>query len=263
MKDNSKDTVIIKAAGLQQKFAHGNNVATALKEATFTINKDSCNIIFGPSGSGKSTLLNIISGVQRPTAGRIIINGQDIYRLSPDDLSHFRAREIGFIYQTNFWVKSLNVIENVSVPLFFLGYSKKKAHGIALKALARVGLESYAKKNPIHLSSGEQQRVAAARALVNNPQIIIADEPTGNLDTANGDRIMSLLMDNQIRINGTLIIVTHNMEYLALADHLLRVQDGVLEDIKPAAAQGIIDTLVLEVKYRVKELLRMKQHAKK
>ena len=254
---------VIKASGLLQEFVHGSDKTTALKEATFSIKENTCNIVFGPSGSGKSTLLNIISGIQPPTKGSVSVRGIDIYKLSVDKLARFRAKEVGFIYQTNCWVKSLNVIENVSVPLFFLGYKRRSAEKIAKIALDRVGMGSYAKKNPIFLSDGEQQRVAAARALVNNPLIIIADEPTGNLDTNSGDKIMSLLLKNQIDLKGTLIIVTHNMEYLSLADHLLRIQDGTLEDIKEENAKGLIDTLILEVQYRVRELLKMKNDVKK
>lgn len=254
---------IIKLSGVQCSFVHGNEKTMALKEATLSIKDNSCNIIFGPSGSGKSTLLNIISGIQPPTKGSVNIKGYDIYKLSSDELAHFRAKDIGFIYQTNFWVKSLSVIDNVSVPLFFLGFSRKKARKIAARALEKVGMSSYANKNPVYLSDGEQQRIAAARALVNNPIIIIADEPTGNLDTNSGDEIMSLLLKTQMDIKGTLIIVTHNMEYLSLADHLFRAQDGKIEAIKQENAKGLVDTLILEVQYRVGQLLRMKNNVKK
>lgn len=254
---------MIKASGLHQMFKHGSEQTVALKEASFVISEDSCNIVFGPSGSGKSTLLNIISGIQPPTRGTVVVGGRDIYKLKPDELARFRAKEVGFIYQSNYWIKSLNVIENVAVPLFFLGYNRKQAVKVAAIALERVNMSSYAKKNPIFLSDGEQQRVAAARALVSNPKIIIADEPTGNLDTNSGDVIMSLLLKSQIDSGGALIVVTHNMEYLSLADHLLKIQDGKLEDIKDEDSKGVIDTLILEVQYRVRELLRMKKDVEK
>ena len=263
MKTDNNKTEMIKATGLFQQFIHGGDKTVALKEATFSVDEGTCNIVFGPSGSGKSTLLNIISGIQPPTRGTVIVGGRDIYKLGTDELARFRAKNVGFIYQTNCWVKSLNVLQNVSVPLFFLGYTKKRAEKVAIMALDRVGMREYAKKNPIFLSDGEQQRVAAARALVSNPEIIIADEPTGNLDTNSGDRIMSLLLRNQIDLNGTLIIVTHNMEYLSLADHLLRIQDGELEDIKPENMKGLIDTLIMEVQFRVKQLLKMKENVEK
>jgi len=254
---------IIKAENIKQIFLHNGETTVALKDASFSIFENSCNIIFGPSGSGKSTMLNIISGMQSPTEGSVSVYGHNIYKLNSDDLAHFRAKDVGFIHQSNFWVKSLNVIENVSVPLFFLGFSRRKAEKIAAEALNRVGMRAFAKKNPIYLSDGEQQRVAAARALVNKPLIIIADEPTGNLDTNSGDEIMSLLLKSQISTNGVLIIVTHNMEYLSLADHLLRTQDGNVEDIKEEMSKGLIDTLILEVQYRASQLLKMKRDIKK
>lgn len=254
---------IIKASGLQQKFVKGDEMAVALQEATFSLTENSTTILFGASGSGKSTILNILSGILPPSSGHVEVQGQNVYEHCPDELSHYRANNIGFIHQSNYWIKSLNVIENVSVPLFFLGYSRKEAAKVAIKSLDRLGMASYAKKSPVVLSGGEQQRIAVARALVNDPPIIIADEPTGNLDTENGDMIMRLLLTTQIESKRTLIIVTHNMEYLSLADHLLKIQDGRLEDVQGDNMKIVVDKLMSEIKHRSDGLLKMKQNAKK
>ena len=226
--DIRRTTIVIKATGIKQAFKLGGETFQILKEISFDMRDRSFNIIYGPSGSGKSTLLNILTGLQAPSEGTIEIFGKDMYALSPDDLAHFRANEIGIVYQQNYWVKSLNVIENVSMPLYFSGYSRTEAAKKALEALALVGMDGYAKKHPASLSGGEQQRIAMARALVNDPKIIIADEPTGSLDSKNGDMVMALLRKFQNELGRTIILVTHNMEYLPYADHLLKIQDGVV-----------------------------------
>lgn len=251
-------TKIIQLSNVHKQFKVGDETIVALKNVSFFIQANSFNIIYGSSGSGKSTLLDILAGLQKPTSGSITIEGRDIYTLSPDDLAHFRANRIGFVHQTNYWIKSLNVIENLSVPLYFLGYSRKQASRLAGIALDRVSMGSYAKKYPIFLSGGEQQRIGMARALVNDPLFIIADEPTGNLDTKNGDEIMKLLLACQTEFRRTVILVTHNMEYISLADHLLRVTDGVLEDIPKSSTQKEMDTLLDSIKHRIKEQTELK-----
>ena len=220
--------LVIKATNIRQTFKVGDEEIPVLKEISFDMREKSFNIIYGPSGSGKSTLLNILTGLQAPIAGTIEILGNNMYSLSPDDLAHFRANEIGIVYQQNYWVKSLNVIENVAMPLYFSGYSRPDAKKKAKEVLALVGMEAYGKKHPALLSGGEQQRVAMARALINDPKIIIADEPTGSLDSKNGDMVMALLHKFQKEMGRTIILVTHNMEYLPFADHLLKIQDGVV-----------------------------------
>lgn len=220
--------LVIKATNIQQTFKIGDEVIPVLKEISFDMRDKSFNIIYGPSGSGKSTLLNILTGLQAPSQGKIEVFGHDMYALSPDALAHFRANEIGIVYQQNYWVKSLNVIENVSMPLYLSGLSRSAASKKSLEALKLVNMEAYAKKHPALLSGGEQQRIALARALVNDPKIIIADEPTGSLDSKNGDMVMGLLRKFQKELGRTIILVTHNMEYLPYADHLLKIQDGVV-----------------------------------
>lgn len=257
------ETVVIRADGIQQQFVVGGEVLPVLKGIDFSIQANSFNIVFGSSGSGKSTLLNVLAGLQAPSSGKLFVEGRDIYALSPDELAHFRANRVGFVHQTNHWIKSLNVIENISVPLYFLGYSKAKAAKLAQVALDRVNMGSYAKKMPMVLSGGEQQRLGTARALANDPLFIIADEPTGNLDTVNGDMIMDLLLNAQTEFRRTVIVVTHNMEYVSLADHLLKIQDGMVEDIQSGDVHKVTDVLVDDIKKRIIHLSEVKQSASK
>jgi len=239
---------IIELNNVNQSFAVGDEVVDILHDINFKLKQQSFNIIYGPSGSGKSTLLNILTGLQKPSEGDISFNGLRLYDLKPDQLAHFRANEIGIVYQQNYWVKSLNVLENVALPLFFVGHTRKEAHKKALEALDMVKMAPYAAKFPLLLSGGEQQRVAMARALVNSPLFVIADEPTGSLDSKNGDMIMQLLQQCQSEFGRTIILVSHNMEYIPLADHLLHIEDGHMvetqddEDIA-ATATTLLDAM--------------------
>lgn len=252
---------IIEVKNIKQTFTVGDETIEALKYADFNIKANSFNIIFGASGSGKSTLLNTLAGLQKPSQGKIIIEGKEVYGLSSDELAKMRAQRIGFVHQTNYWIKSLNVIENLSVPLYFLGYSRRKAAKMAMIALERVNMQNTAHKYPLVLSGGEQQRIAMARALVNDPLFIIADEPTGNLDTENGDMIMKLLINCQTEFRRTIILVTHNMEYISLADHLLRIHDGTVEDIPSQDIHKVTDLLLSDVKSRISKLSSLKHDA--
>lgn len=245
---------IIKAENISQSFKTPAGKIDILKNVSFSIKANSFNVIFGQSGSGKTTLLNILAGLQAPFSGRLTVQGDDIYTLSSDERAHFRASRVGFIQQRNYWVKSLNVLENVSIPLHFLGYSRHEAAKAAMVALDRVGMTDYAQKSPLVLSGGEQQRVAVARAFANDPLFIIADEPTGSLDTKNGDMIMQLLVNAQSTFRRTIIVVTHNMEYVALANHLLKMEDGTLEDIPSGDIQKFTKMLMLDVEDRIKDL---------
>jgi putative ABC transport system ATP-binding protein len=249
--------VIVDVKGVTQSFQLGEESINVLKKVDFELQEQTFNIIYGPSGSGKSTLLNILTGLQKPTTGQVQFDGKALYDLSPDQLAYFRANEIGIVYQQNFWVKSLNVVENVAMPLYFSGYTRTEATKKAMDVLNKVGMADYAKKYPSLLSGGEQQRVATARALVNDPLFIIADEPTGSLDSKNGDMIMELLQKCKSELGRTIILVTHNMEYLPLADHLLHIQDGLVtrttqdEDIRTIA-----NGLLRDMKNRIDRLGR-------
>lgn len=240
---------------VHQSFGVGQDQFEVLKGIEFDIYDNTFNIIYGHSGSGKSTLLNIITGLQKPTTGSVVFSGQNIYEQSADELARFRAHRIGIVYQQNYWVQSLNVIENVALPLYFRGYPKKLAAEMAVIALERVEMAMYAKRNPQLLSGGEQQRIGMARALVNDPMIVIADEPTGNLDSENGDKIMSMLRRFVTDQHRTIILVTHNLEYLPLADHLLHIQDGALQNLNDTRPQDMANNLLSELRGRMEKMI--------
>lgn len=254
---------LIHVKDVSQKFQVGTETIQPLKNVSFDISENSFNIIYGASGSGKSTLLNVLTGLQHPSTGSVLFEDRDVYALPPDELAHFRANRIGFVYQTNYWVKSLNVIDNVAMSLYFLGYNRNKSFKIALDALERVNMGEYAKKYPVLLSGGEQQRIAMARALATDPLFLIADEPTGSLDSKNGDMIMNLLRSCQEDLKRTVILVTHNMEYLPLADKLLHIEDGTLQEMRQDSIRATTQELLHDMQERINRLARTKHHAAK
>lgn len=249
---------MVDISGVAHNFRTREELIPAIKHANFQLQENTFNIIFGPSGSGKSTLLNILSGLQKPNQGTVLVEGRDIYRLESDELAFFRANRLGMVYQTTNWVRSLNVIENVSIPLFFLGYKRKTAEKLAALSLNRVGMEQYAKKSPLNLSGGEQQRVAMARALATSPLFLIADEPTGNLDSQNGDKIIELLQNCIKEFRCTVVMVTHNMEYIPLADQLITMEDGVATALPDKDMVKTADKLVQDMQHRIKHLAAIK-----
>lgn len=225
MNESDKNSLIT-VKNLSMEFTSGETTIKVLNNATFTIPEGSFTIIHGHSGSGKTTLLNSLTGLNKPTSGSVNYKNKDIYNLTPIELAHFRAKTMGIVYQANHWVKSLSVIENVALPLYFLGYDKKEAEKTALDSLKRIGMERHKDKLPSLLSGGEQQRISMARALVSNPKYIVADEPTGNLDSKNGKAIMDLLKACNEQLNRTVILITHNLEYLSYGTHTIHVLDG-------------------------------------
>ncbi len=237
------------------EFVAGDEQVTAVVDASISVPEKSITIIYGASGSGKSSLLNILSGLQAPTKGTLFYKQEAVYDKPKNALAYFRAHELGIVYQTNYWVKSLSVIENVSLPLYFSGLSRAEAHAQAEKALVRVDMLRYRNKHPSVLSGGEQQRVAMARALVNNPPVIIADEPTGNLDSTNADMIINLLSELNREEQKTIILVTHNMEYLTIADHLLEVQDGNVTEITQKMIPKTVESILSATRERMHNLM--------
>lgn len=185
--------------------------------------------IIGPSGSGKSTLLNMLGALDKPTRGKIYIDGIDLVK--EKDLSEFRQEKIGFVFQLHNLIPNLSVFDNVQIPLLPTGMSNKEMKEKASEIIRAVGLEDKKKQRPNKLSGGQRQRVAIARALVNNPSIILADEPTGSLDSKTGEMILNLLMEMHERYNVTLIIVTHDNDVAALAERTIKIKDGqIIED---------------------------------
>ena len=212
--------------------ASGKMAVVALEDVSFEVRKGEFISIIGPSGSGKSTLLNIIGALDRPTAGKVLINGQDIFLLDDARLSDIRSRLIGFIFQSYNLITRMTVQENVEFPAVFSSsngkpFSDKSSR--ALELLEVLGIKDKAKQKPVDLSGGEQQRVAIARALINDPAVVLADEPTGNLDTKNGREVFDLLRMLSDKLDTTVVMVTHNPELAAMTDRSISIRDGRIE----------------------------------
>lgn len=237
-------------------FTVGEETVTAVAPSNFTIPEGAITVIYGPSGSGKSSLLNVISGLQAPTSGTLLYKGDNVYDKTPDQLAHFRALELGIVYQTSYWVKSLSVLENVSLPQYFYGKNFHDAHNMAGLALERVDMKKYAPKSPLTLSGGEQQRIAVARAIINDCPVVIADEPTGSLDSKNGDKIINLLVELQRDSGKTIVLVTHNLEYLPIAHHLINIQDGQITEIDEKDIPNTLSTILQDTERRLHKLVR-------
>jgi putative ABC transport system ATP-binding protein len=213
---------------------NGRDRVTALKGINLKINSGEFVVILGPSGSGKTTLLNCLSGVDRPTKGTVIIDGTDLYALSEEERTGFRAKNMGFVFQFFNLVPVLTALENVELPLLILGVNRREAKERAFDMLRRVGLAHKWNRFPEELSGGEKQRVAIARALVHNPKVVWADEPTGALDSETGGMIIDLLME--MKKNSTLVIVTHDERIAEKADRVIKIRDGqIVQDIYETA----------------------------
>ncbi len=219
---------MIELRGVSKTVTSGGEPLTILHPLTTTIGRGRFIAVVGPSGSGKSTLLGLLAGLDAPTTGSILIDGVDITRLGEDELAKLRGEKIGFVFQLFHLIPSLTAYENVAVPMEIAGVADpgRRAHAL----LEEVGLTGRAHHYPSQLSGGEQQRVALARALANDPAIVLADEPTGNLDTRNGRHIMELLRDIHRARGTTLVLVTHDASLAALADHRIVLRDGRVVD---------------------------------
>jgi putative ABC transport system ATP-binding protein len=209
----------------------------ALRGVTLDFHEGEFISIMGPSGSGKSTLLSILGCLDRPTSGRYLLAGQDVSAASDDRLSEVRNREIGFIFQSFNLIQQLTVVENVEVPLFYRGLAHRERRERSLRALDRVGLADRIGHLPSELSGGQSQRVAIARALVTEPVILLADEPTGNLDSKTGREIMGILHELH-GAGGTILMVTHDEKLATEADRIVRLKDGVLDSLLPGSGNG-------------------------
>lgn len=220
---------LIKLRGIEKRYDLGNQVVYALRSVDIDIFKGEYVALMGPSGSGKSTLMNIIGCLDSPTAGTYILNDTDVSRMTDSDLSHVRNKEIGFVFQTFNLLSRLTARDNVAMPLIYAGVSRKDREDRAAKSLEDVGLSDRMHHRPNELSGGQRQRVAVARALVNNPSIVLADEPTGNLDTNTSKEIMALF-DEIHQKGNTVILVTHEEDIARYAKRIVRVRDGNIED---------------------------------
>lgn len=223
---------ILQVKDVHKVFRVGTQDIEVLKGVSFEVYKSDFLLIFGPSGCGKSTLLHTILGLEPPSSGSILYFDKELYGgSSEDDRSVFRKKTIGMVYQQANWVRSLNVRENVAFPLTLLGYSKHEAFTEARKVLTSLNLVGWAELVPTELSGGQQQRVALARALINDPPIIVADEPTGNLDYKSGQDVMELLASLNKNMGKTVVMVTHDLEYLKYATRIVKIFDGSVEGI--------------------------------
>jgi putative ABC transport system ATP-binding protein len=220
---------VIEAIDLMKIYKMGEVEVKALAGVSFTVNRGEILSIMGPSGSGKSTLMNILGCLDRPTSGEYILDGEKVSNLKDDQLAIIRNRKVGFVFQSFNLLPRASALANVELPLRYAGISRGRTE-IARHALESVGLEGRMHHKPTELSGGQQQRVAIARALVNTPAILMADEPTGNLDTKSGKEIMALIQSlNQDR-GMTIIIVTHDPTIAAQTSRIIRLRDGLLEE---------------------------------
>ena len=221
---------ILKVENLKRVYGTGASKVVALDNVSFTVEKGEFVSIVGASGSGKSTLLHLIGGVDRPTSGKVFINDEDIYKLNNDDLAIFRRRQIGLIYQFYNLIPILNVIENISLPLELDG--RKPDKNDLNEMLELLGLENRKSHLPSQLSGGEQQRVSIGRALITRPSLILADEPTGNLDSKASEEIVNLLKKTNKKYNQTIIMISHNVEIAKRTDRIITIEDGRIVDDK-------------------------------
>ena len=215
---------ILKVENLTKIYGKDSTKVVALDHVSFSVEKGEFVAIVGASGSGKSTLLHLIGGVDRPTSGKVYVNGQDIYKFDDDKLAIFRRRQVGLIYQFYNLIPILNVEENITLPLALDGRTPDKTKLNDMIKL--LGLEARKNHLPNELSGGQQQRTSIGRALITNPSIILADEPTGNLDSKSSDEIIALLKKTNKELKQTIIMITHNMEIAAVADRIIKIEDG-------------------------------------
>jgi putative ABC transport system ATP-binding protein len=217
---------VIELQDVTKVYQMGEVAVHALRGVSLQIEKGEMVGIMGPSGSGKSTMMNIIGGLDQPTAGGYLLNGQDVSRLSDDEMAIIRNRQIGFVFQTFNLLPRTSALENTMLPLIYAGTSRSERQEVARQALESVGLGERLDHSPNELSGGQQQRVAIARALVNRPAIILADEPTGNLDSTSGAEVMAILQGLNRERGITVVLVTHDEEIARHAERILHVYDG-------------------------------------
>ncbi|WP_413228712.1 ABC transporter ATP-binding protein [Chloroflexus sp.] len=231
------DKTVIRCEQVTKSYLEGDQLRTVLRDITITVAAGEFVVLLGKSGSGKSTLLNLVSGIDTPSSGEIWVAGQRLNQLSERERTLFRRRSIGFVFQFYNLAPTLTALENVLLPLELNGQRGPAARAAALEMLAAVGLADRANTYPDRLSGGEQQRVAIARALVHNPDLVLADEPTGNLDSDTGAQVLDLLDRLTRQVGKTLLMVTHSREMIGVADRVFQLRNGRISEEALLAAR--------------------------
>jgi len=225
------DAVAIQTENVCRHYQMGETLIRAVDGVSLTIKKGQFVALLGTSGSGKSSLLNLVAGLDRPTSGSVVVNGSDLAKFSREELAKYRLRTVGMVFQSFNLIPRMTLVENVELPMRFAEVDRKKREGLALKALERVGLSARLQHRPMELSGGEQQRAALARALINQPQLLLADEPTGNLDSRTGTEIMNFIREFNEALGMTVVMVTHERALAeGYAKRMLFLADGKLVD---------------------------------
>jgi putative ABC transport system ATP-binding protein len=231
--DNNRGDILIQAQDLRKSFEVGSGTVEVLKGVNLTIKKGQFVIIFGPSGCGKSTLLHTLLGLEAPTAGKVLVEGKDFYGMTEDERGVYRRHNVGMIYQQALWVSSFNVFDNVAFPMHLVDAEDAKIQQRVTESLTKVGMQDWANYTPTELSSGQQQKISLARSIMIDPAVIVADEPTGNLDTVSGQELIQMFVD-LVDQGKTIIMITHDLEYLKYATNIFHVVDGlVVEEYSP------------------------------
>ena len=221
---------VMQATQLWKIYASGDSTVQAVRGVDVSVKEGEMIAIMGPSGCGKTTLLNVLSGIDQPNSGEVLIAGQPMYSVSDDQRTQMRAENLGFIFQDFNLLPVLSAVENVELPLLLLGKSASEARNTALEALESVGLADRSEHRPTELSGGQQQRVAIARAIVHHPKVILCDEPTGNLDSATSNTVMTLLKEINEKLGTTFLLVTHDEEIASSCSRVLQMDDGLIID---------------------------------
>lgn len=225
----SKNDKILKARQITRQYQSGPEILQVLKGIDLDIHPGEILVIMGPSGVGKSTLLHILGTLDKPTSGTLTIDGKDVFTMKPLEIDHFRNRNIGFVFQFHYLLPEFTALENVMIPRMISGDNWKQDMAHARELLAEVGLEGRLNHRPSQLSGGELQRVAVARALINRPKIVFADEPTGNLDSQNSHALFDLILNLNRKYRQTFVIVTHNEMFAGQANRVIHLLDGQIE----------------------------------
>lgn len=224
------DKPIIELQHVSKSFKVGKNTVDVLKDISLRIYPQEFVLLLGPSGSGKSTLLNTMLGLETPTSGKVVVNGEVLTEKHQNQLTHFRFSTFGIVFQRADWVRSISVINNVLLPLALNNVNYRKGLEIARSLLKEMNLEDHASYAPTELSGGQQQKVSLARALVNDPPIVVADEPTGNLDSVSAERVMNVFKGLNEEKQKTILMVTHNIEYVHFGSRTIYVRDGKITE---------------------------------